>query len=79
MVLQIRDDENRTTVTVLYAMADRSVTSTLTINMAMVNDSGEYVCNASSPDYDTVSTDPINLSVQGNKLYPMFSSGVMCG
>ncbi len=66
MVLQIRDDENRTTV--LYAMVDRSVTSTLTINMAMVNDSGEYVCNASSPDYDDVSTDPINLSVQGNKL-----------
>ncbi len=66
MVLQIRDDENRTTV--LYAVGDRSVTSTLTINMAMVNDSGEYVCNASSPDYDDVSTDPINLSAQGNKL-----------
>ena len=63
VILQNRDDENRTTV--LCTMGDRSVTSTLTINMAMVNDSGKYVCNASSPDYDTVSTDPVILMVQG--------------
>ena len=64
VILQNRDDENRTTV--LCTVGDRSVTSTLTINMAMVNDSGEYVCNASSPNYDTVSTDPVILLVQGN-------------
>ncbi len=64
MVLQIRDDENRTTV--LYAMVDRSVTSTLTINMAMVNDSGEYVCNASTPNYyDDVSSEPATVIVIG--------------
>ncbi len=63
MIFQYRDDENRTTV--LYTVGDISVTSTLTINMAMVNDSGEYVCNASSPDYDTVSSEPILVFVQG--------------
>ncbi|XP_064385915.1 uncharacterized protein LOC135334596 isoform X5 [Halichondria panicea] len=65
---QNRDDENRTTV--LCTMGDRSVTSTLTINMAMVNDSGEYVCNASSPNYDTVSTDPVILLVQATPERP---------
>ena len=63
VILQNRDDENRTTV--LCTMEDRSVTSTLTINMAMVNDSGEYVCNASSPNYDTVSSEPVLVFVQG--------------
>ncbi len=41
------------------------MTSALTINMAMVNDSGEYVCNATSPNYDTVSSEPVLVFVQG--------------
>ena len=45
---------------------DRSVNSTLTINMAMLNDSGEYVCNASTPNYyDDVSSDPATVIVIG--------------
>ena len=56
-------DENRTSVT--QASGDRSVSSTLTINMAMLNDSGEYVCNASSPNYDTVSSDSATVVVIG--------------
>ncbi len=59
-------DENRTSVT--QAIGDRSVNSTLTINMAMVNDSGEYVCNASSPNYDTVSSGPATVMVIGKVL-----------
>ena len=56
-------DENRTNVT--QASGDRSVNSTLTINMAVGNDSGEYVCNVSSPNYDTVSTEPVAVVVIG--------------
>ncbi len=61
-------DENRTTVT--DTTGDRSVNSTLTINMAMVNDSGEYVCNASSPNYDIVSSDPATVMVMIGKVQP---------
>ena len=44
--------------------------STLTINMAILNDSGEYVCNASSPNYDTVSSDPATVMVMiGNTFF----------
>ncbi len=49
-----------------HTSGDRSVNSTLTINMAMLNDSGEYVCNASSPNYyDDVSSDPATVIVIG--------------
>ncbi len=41
--------------------------STLTIDMAMLNDSGEYLCNASSPNYDTVSSDPATVMVMIGK------------
>ena len=44
--------------------------STLTINMATLNDSGEYVCNASSPNYETVSSDPATVMVMiGNTFF----------
>ena len=60
---QYQEDGNRTTVSV--DAGDRTVTSTLTVRMAMVNDSGEYVCNATSPPYDPVSSDPALVLVQG--------------
>ncbi len=63
---QYQTDENRTLIT--NTMGDRSVVSNLVINMAMMNDSGEYVCNASSPVYNTVSTNPITVFVQGKLL-----------
>ncbi len=63
MVFQYLPLEDR--IIVSYTNGERSVNSTLTINMAMLNDSGEYVCNASTPDYDTVSTNHITLLVQG--------------
>ena len=40
------------------------MTSSLTIRMAMVNDSGEYVCNATSPLYAPVSSDPALVLIQ---------------
>ena len=64
MVFQYLPLEDR--IIVSYTNGERSVNSTLTINMAMLNDSGEYVCNASTPGYDTVvSTNHITLLVQG--------------
>ncbi len=62
-------DENRTTLTDMTG--DRSVNSTLTINMAMLNDSGEYVCNASTPNYDIVlGDDPATVMVMIGKVQP---------
>ena len=60
--LQYEEDGNHTTVSV--DAGDRTVTSTLTIRMAMVNDSGEYVCTATSPPYDPVSSDLALVFVQ---------------
>ena len=53
---------------------DRIVTSTLTIRVAMVNDSGEYVCTAMSPPYDPVSSDPAQVFVQSMYYMCMYSN-----
>ena len=61
---QYQEDGSRTSVS-SSTVERQTVTSALTINMAMVNDSGEYVCNATSPNYDTVSSEPVLVFVQG--------------
>ena len=43
--------------------------SSFEINMAMTNDSGEYLCNATSPGYNTVSSIPITVLVQGKSSF----------
>ncbi len=40
--------------------------------MAMLSDSGEYVCNASSPGYDTVSSGPATVMVVIGKALPVY-------
>ena len=60
-MFQFQEDDNHT-MTVM--VGDRTVTSTLTIRVAMVNDSGEYVCRVTSPLYDPVSSDPAQVFVQ---------------
>ena len=44
----------------------RMVQSVLYIPYAMMNDSGMYACNISSPPYDTITNGPILVLVQGN-------------
>ena len=65
--IQYQEVENRTTV--MLDFGDRTVTSSLTIRMAMVNDSGEYVCRTTSPPYAPVSSDPALVLVQGTNVY----------
>ncbi len=69
LFFQYETDENRTFITI--TTRDRSVLSNLVINVAMMNDAGEYVCNASSPVYNTVSTNPITVFVQGEPILIM--------
>ena len=63
---QYKENENRTTVTVV--VGDRTVTSNLTIRMAMVNDSGDYVCRVNSPLIEALLSNPALVLVQGQSL-----------
>ena len=63
------DESNDTTVT-SDTFSNRTVTSTLTIIMPMVNNSGNYHCNLSSTieDYQEVMSEVVLVLVQGKPL-----------
>ena len=60
---QLQDDGSRTNITEI--VGNRSVSSTLTIGMAMRNDTGNYICNVSSPLFTSVASEPALVLVQG--------------
>ena len=60
---QLQDDGSRTNITEI--VGNRSISSTLMIGMAMRNDTGNYICNVSSPLYTSVASEPALVLVQG--------------
>ena len=67
----IDPDQDNTTIVADTSELFRTATSTLSISMAMVNNSGFYHCNLSSPNYADVMSQEALILVQGE-------SALMC-
>ena len=67
----IDPDQDNTTIVMYTSELFRNTTSKLRISMAMVNNSGFYHCNLSSPNYIDVMSQEALIKVQGE-------SALMC-
>jgi len=63
------EDIGRTSISAPVIGSLQEVTSILMINAAMVNDSGEYVCNVSSTVFETISSFSARMFVQSKSNY----------
>ena len=61
----VNEEENDRATIISELVASRSVISTLTVSMAMINDSGDYACIATSSDFQPVVAGPVTVLVQG--------------
>ena len=70
----VNEDENDRATIISELVASRSVISALTVSMAMINDSGDYACIATSSvsDFQSIVAGPVTVLVQG-KTRPLVS------
>ena len=70
----VNEEENDRATIISKLVASRSVISALTVSMAMINDSGDYACIATSSvsDFQPVVAGPVTVLVQG-KTRPLVS------
>ena len=52
-------------ITIVPQSSSRVSLSVLSVSTAMATDSGMYTCNASSPEFQTVSSGTVNVLIQG--------------
>ena len=57
------NDSNR--ITIIPQNSSGVSLSVLSVSTAMTTDAGIYTCNASSPEFQTVSSGPVNVLIQG--------------
>ena len=61
----VNEDENDRATIIPELITLRSVTSTLTVSMAAINDSGDYTCIVTTSVIQNITAGPVTVLVQG--------------
>ena len=63
----VSEDENDRATIITNMISSRSVMSTLTVSMAVINNSGDYACivTSSISDFQNITAGPVTVLVQG--------------